>query len=231
MQQFVHLLQNFRRDERGAFLALFGVAAIVLIATAGATVDFTSVQNARTRAQVALDASALALQPKIYDVTWTSEKIRASAEALMLDRLGDASIVGKVTKAESDLINGTLHLTATLKAPLHFVALVGVNEMNMSLTSQATRGSQDLEVAIALDVTGSMLQNDKIGALRAAATEMVDILVEDIQVPTYTKMALIPYSMGVNVGSYANAVRGVPIGANAVTNVTWRTALPRPSPT
>ena len=57
------LLKRFRDDEGGAFLVLFGILAIVLVATSGAVVDYTSVEQARTRGQVALDAAALALQP------------------------------------------------------------------------------------------------------------------------------------------------------------------------
>lgn len=226
MRRFVDLLQRFRDDQRGAFLALFGIAAVVLIATAGATVDFTSVQQARTRAQVALDAAALALQPHIYDSIYNNQAamesdLRSKAEALMLNRLNDAAITASVTTASADKNSGTLTLTATLKVPLYFVALVGVKEMNMTLVSQATKGSQDLEVAVALDVTGSM-SGSKISALKTAATSMIDILVLDQQTPTYSKMALVPWSMGVNVGSYANSVRGTPVGAKAVTGVTWQ---------
>ena len=43
----------------------FAILAIVLIAMSGAVVDFTSVQQARSRSQTAIDAAALALQPRI----------------------------------------------------------------------------------------------------------------------------------------------------------------------
>ena len=56
---------RFRRDESGVFVVLFAVLALVLIATSGAVVDFTYMQTARTRAQTALDAAALALQTRI----------------------------------------------------------------------------------------------------------------------------------------------------------------------
>ena len=62
MRRLTDLLKRFRRDESGAFLVLFAVIALVLIATSGAVVDFTYLQTARSRAQNALDAAALALQ-------------------------------------------------------------------------------------------------------------------------------------------------------------------------
>ena len=227
MQKFLDLLKRFRKDERGAFLAIFGVLGLVLIATAGATIDFTSVQNARTRAQVALDAAALALQPEIYSSAYANEAamevaVKNLAKALLIDRLNDPkiTIVGDVI-ADGNEGDGTLTLKATLKAPLIFVALVGISEMSMTVVSQATKGSQDLEVAVALDVTGSMAQNDKIGAMIDAANDMVDTLVLDQQTPTYTKMAIIPWSMGVNVGSDAAAARGAIPAAKAVTGASW----------
>jgi len=69
MRGFFSLLRRFRDDERGVFAVLFGVFAIVLIAAAGAVVDFTRIELARTKAQQALDSAALGLQPKMFLTT------------------------------------------------------------------------------------------------------------------------------------------------------------------
>src|SRR3546814_7327521 len=45
-------------------------------------------------------------------------------------------------------------------------------------------------------------------ALPISANELVDIGVQDLQVPFYSKIALVPYSAAVNVGDYAEDVRG-----------------------
>ena len=68
MRRLQDLLKRFRRDESGSFLVIFALLAIVLIATSGAVVDFTYTQTARSRAQTAIDAAALALQPKVNAV-------------------------------------------------------------------------------------------------------------------------------------------------------------------
>ena len=49
--------------------SLFGLMAIVLVAMAGAGVDYIQVEQVRSRSQIALDAAALALQPQIYSKT------------------------------------------------------------------------------------------------------------------------------------------------------------------
>ena len=87
MRHFIDLLGRFRRDESGAFAIIFALIAIVLVAMSGAVVDFTSVQQARTKAQVALDSAALALQPSIY--TANNGTIQSEAQALLKNRLID----------------------------------------------------------------------------------------------------------------------------------------------
>src|SRR5688572_17621334 len=86
MHHLKTLLKRFHRDESGAFLVLFGVLAIVLVATAGAVVDYSAMEQGRTRAQVALDAASLGLQPQIQ--TATVAQLTTQAKALLLERLG-----------------------------------------------------------------------------------------------------------------------------------------------
>lgn len=100
MRKLSQLVDQFRRDEQGAFLALFGVMAIVVVAMSGAVVDFVSIEQARNRAQVALDAAALALQPSIYSDT--DAQIQSKAEALLNERIGDTSITAQIVEITTD---------------------------------------------------------------------------------------------------------------------------------
>ncbi len=92
MGVFIELLRRFRSDERGVFAVIFGVMAVVLVATAGAVVDFTSIEQARTRAQQALDSAALGLQPTIYTTGVTADTIKPMALDLLTERLADNGI-------------------------------------------------------------------------------------------------------------------------------------------
>ena len=78
MRRLTELFSRFRRDERGVFMVLFAILALVLIATSGAVVDFTNTETARSRAQTALDAAALALQAQI--TTQTTTQLQAKAQ-------------------------------------------------------------------------------------------------------------------------------------------------------
>jgi Flp pilus assembly protein TadG len=226
MRRFTDLLQRFRRDERGAFAVIFGLLAIVLIATSGAVVDFTYTQTARSRAQTALDSAALALQSRIsIDDNAT---LKSKAQSIVRERLNDSSITATVNTATVDTTAGKLAFQASVTVPTAFVQLVGIRSITAQLTSEVKQGSTNLEVSVALDTTGSMGMDNwgnpdpaKINALIGATNNLIDLIVKDTQTPTYTKMALVPYSYGVNVGpnaTYATVVRGTPVTMTAAIN-------------
>ena len=73
------------------------------------------------------------------------------------------------------------------------------NHGNLKATTNVVRASNNLEVAVVLDITGSM--SGDMDSLRSAATKLVDIVVQDVQTPYYSKLAIVPYSNAVNVGS------------------------------
>jgi len=205
------LLARFGKDERGVFGVIFAVLAIVLVAFSGAVVDFTYMETARSRAQTALDAAALALQATMSNPGVTADTLKSSAQALLVERLGDASIGATIDSATPNINSNTLNLQATIVVPTAFVQLVGIRTITSHMQSEATQGSSNLEVSIALDNTLSMA-GTKIANLQSATKTLIGLLVKDQQVPTYSKMALVPYSYGVNVGAdptyYATKARG-----------------------
>lgn len=259
MRPLIDLIGRFRRDESGNFAIIFGLIAIVLVAMSGAVVDFTSVQQARTKAQVALDAAALALQPSIY--TDTPANITNKAEALLLNRLADGSHVWgdcttagpnvtvstppcvTMTQAVTDTTAGSLTLAATLKLPMNFVSLVGVNQMQAQITSVATRQKLNLEVAMVLDNSGSMDSSfgsgTRLTVLQYAAKCAVNILFYGVTdcstTPTGTKtpdttIGIVPFSQEVNVGyslpSAALDRTGTTAGSVTVDNFDYTGTIP-----
>lgn len=228
MSKFVPLLRRFAKDDSGVFAVLFGLMAIVLIALGGATVDYVTLEQTRSRAQLALDAAALALQPDIY--TKTEAQLKTLAEALTLERIGSDRIDAEVTVVTKDESLGSLYIEARISAPTIFVSLVGVQKLEARIASQAVHGVTDLEVAVALDLSGSMAQaipdgnggmTTRIDSLKTALHQLIELLVQDEQTPTYSKMALVPYSQAVNVGAYADAIRGSITQPTPISSITW----------
>lgn len=224
MRTFVDLLKRFRDDERGIFAVIFGVMAIVLVAMAGAAVDYTSMEMARTRAQLALDSAALGLTPAMYGADVTEETLVAEAQNLVIERVNDPNVTIDIDDAQINRGAGTLTLSGRVTVPMAFVQLVGIPSLSANLMSEVTRSSVNIEVAVALDNTGSM--EDYIDDLKTGLNGLIDIVVSDVQEPTFSKMALAPYAAALNVGSnYAADVRGAIQPPKTVTNFVWSGAL------
>ena len=236
MQRFADLFKRFRKDERGVFAVFFACIAVVLIAASGAVVDFTRVQQARTRAQIALDSAALALQSKID--TMTATQLKDQAQALLTERMADNSVTAVVEAATPDTTAGKLTISGYISVPTYFVQLVGIRDIRSSMLSEVTQSSSDIEISLSLDVTGSMAavdcdwwdwdceESDKIGDLIDATNTLIDLIVSDTQTPTYSKMAIVPWSSSANMGStYAANVRGTPnTTTKNITAASWLVA-------
>lgn len=214
------LFSRFARDERGAFAIMFGVMAIVLIALGGAVVDYVSLEQTRQRAQTALDAAVLALQPEIGQLPEAT--IRTRAEALVLERIGNSGVTAKVDRIDVEPQSGRLFLGGSFSMPTAFVQLVGVPQLGASFSAEAVRGSVNMEISMALDVTGSM-GGSRIADLKDAARELVAVILQGNGGEATAKIALVPYSQAVNAAGYAEALRGPIRASRPISNITWAT--------
>lgn len=218
MRSFLALVRRFHADERGVFAVLFGILAIVLIAAAGAVVDYTSMEQTRTRAQIALDSAVLGLAPTIYDDP-TEEDLITSAFALVEERLDDPNVTIDITDAEVDKSEGTLRLTGTVTVPMAFMQLIGFPSLTATVRSEAKKASINIEVSVALDNSGSMASY--IDELQDGLDGLIELVVSDVQTPTYSKMAIVPWSSVVHGGDYANALRGSVPAGKTISTADW----------
>ncbi|UJQ95892.1 TadE/TadG family type IV pilus assembly protein [Mariluticola halotolerans] len=207
MRDFLKLVGRFARNEDGAFLILFGVMAIVLVALSGAVVDYVMLEQARNRAQVALDAAALSLQPKIYEKT--DAELKTLIRALVDQQIDDDRIGAVIESVDTDDEEGSLLVQARLTVPTTFVALLGFENFTPAVVSKATRKKLFLEVAMVLDNSGSMDDESRMVNLKKAAKSATDILYEyknpadggDGSVSDSTYISVVPFNFWVNIGS------------------------------
>ena len=224
MARLKALLRRFKHDERGAFLALFGIMTIALVATGGAVVDFVSVDQARNRAQLALDSSVLALQPDIY--TKTEAEIMNAAQALLTQRLANSSITATVDEITINEEDGSLFLNTSLTVPTYFVDLVGVDYVSFNVSAQATRKKLFVEVAFVLDNSGSMGAQSRMTNLKKATKSATNILFYGADPKPSgatklenTKISVVPFAYFVNIGSqYKDASWMDQAGVSSISN-------------
>ncbi|MDD7909502.1 pilus assembly protein TadG-related protein [Pseudovibrio exalbescens] len=208
----VHLPRRFARFlrcERGVVLPLVAVLIVVLIVLAGAAIDFARAINTRQAINHAIDNAALAVAYKASTTLMTqaqAEKhfedyFNANIKGLYSDvTLGDRNI---------ELINteGRVVASASAEVPtffIHHLDLMGADtddlrKLAVSASSEASFPTRDAEVALVLDVTGSMGGN-RITSLKKAAKGLVDTLLDDTVLPgnSRVRISVVPYSEGVN---------------------------------
>ncbi|MDN5927087.1 MAG: pilus assembly protein [Hyphomicrobiales bacterium] len=122
----------------------------------------------------------------------------ASADKISLDSL----VVDHTTK--------TVTARASVDISLLFPLFGAADNQKISVTSAALYSDKQVEVAMMLDLTGSMAKTrktDKIGDLKLAATNAVKTMLgsQNTKNPR-VRVALVPYASGVNVGALANSI-------------------------
>jgi Flp pilus assembly protein TadG len=190
-------------------MIMLGFAAVGLVGCVGIAVDTSVAYNVRAKMSAAVDAAALAGAR-----AWASPNRDADIQNFFSANF-KSGYMGSVVEPVDIAVNSqdrTVTVTAHATIPTFFMSVLGTDSIDIEASAQATLSSRDVEVALVLDVTGSM--EDDMDDLRAAANELVDIVVQDLQDPFRSRVAVVPYSNGVNVGSFADAIRG-PITAGA----------------
>lgn len=220
--------RRLRDDARGNVAMIFGLSLPVLILMTVGGVDIHRASTVRVNLQDALDAATLAAARSSY--TDNADINRVGLAALQAN-LAAYPNVTLLTADTSFILNSDQVVVANARANVKtlvaniFLPPYGQfmdDYLPVGAHSEVNRSSKNLEVALVLDVTGSMA-GQKLTDLKRAADDLIDMVVQPLQTPYYSKMSIVPYSVGVNLGSYATAARGSPTGSRAISGAAWTT--------
>jgi hypothetical protein len=82
-----------------------------------------------------------------------------------------------------------------------FASILGQSQIAVGVTSEILWGIKRLNLALALDNTGSMGSNGKMSALKTAAHNLLNTLQAAEKVPGDIKVSIIPFATDVNAGT------------------------------
>jgi hypothetical protein len=105
---------------------------------------------------------------------------------------------------------GSVELNVDAELPTVIGGLVGVRYFHLPQRGVAIFENKDIEVAVQLDVTGSM-NGQKIEDLKLATKDLVEILLPDdksLLRGRKVRIGFAPYAAGVNAGGYAELMNG-----------------------
>jgi len=209
-------LTRFARARSGAVAVWFAVMALPLAVLSFALIDINRASVEKRHLQDALDAATLLVARSTASSDSQAQAIGEAALAAQLTGMGDATL----TSSSFTIVGSVVKGAATASVTPYISNLWLDGDMNVGAYAEATRASTNLEVALVLDITGSM-KGQKLIDLKAAATSLIDMVVQDVQSPYYSKVALAPFSMALNAGSYAASMRGAVIGTKSITGASW----------
>jgi Flp pilus assembly protein TadG len=205
------LVDRFRRIVRqrdGNIAMIFGLCAIPVIVGAGIAIDVGRAYMVRLDLEASLDSAALAVA--------SSTGLTTAQLQTRLQSYFDANypMMSQTTNLQVNMTDPTqpvINVTASVDVPTTFLQLIGVQQFPVAASSQVTRGTNALELALVLDNTGSMMCGDggasncssgtaHIDTLKTDGQQIVDTLFADSVDPTKLKIAVVPYVTAVNVG-------------------------------
>jgi Flp pilus assembly protein TadG len=207
--------KRYTKARSGSVGILFGLMIMSIFLAAGGAVDMSRWLHARNATVGAVDAAVLA---GARHLQVHGDYVEAANQA---QRYYEANVVNR-PELLADTINFTVvdtgtALTAEGEAVLEttFLKLAGINSLPLlSLSGSefskallAVNGNAEfsLEVSMMLDVTGSM-SGDKLAAMKEAAKDLVNIVVWE-DGGTYTsRVALVPFSKAVNIGTLSSSI-------------------------
>jgi Flp pilus assembly protein TadG len=199
-------IKRFGADRSGSFAVITGAIAAVLMLSAGYAVNIAQLYNVKAKLGHALDAAVTStardlttgeIEPK--DARGMVEiflKANGDPEATLGDKFVlDTLVVDQTAK--------TVEATAHVDVDLYFPLFQSGDTRRVGNISAAVYSDKEIEVAMMLDVTGSM-SGQKIEDLKTAAKNAVDafLLGQDPAKPR-VRVSIVPFANAVNVGALA----------------------------
>ena len=196
LQDAIAALAN---NKRGGVAIYFALALVAIIPMVGLGLDFNRSVNLRTSLNAAADAAALATA---RDPDVNANNLQERAEDFFLANMQGQSVGTNYTVTATELPDGDgVHLDATATMATTLAGLFGIDHFTVNAQSEAVYNTTKIELAMVLDNTGSMGNNGKIQTLKTASNDMIDLLLPAGQPTDGVKIGIVPFDIGVNVGT------------------------------
>ncbi|MDZ4309330.1 MAG: pilus assembly protein TadG-related protein [Cypionkella sp.] len=188
--------QKFRRDEDGALIIFALVLFLLMAMMGGVAIDIMRYETVRTDLQNTLDRCTLmaaSLDQRLDPQSVVDDCVDKSGFGENLQGVQ----VTQSLNSRSVLSNGRVGTKP------FFLHLIGIDKFDALGASGAVQAITNVEIALVLDVSGSM-SGAKLANLKVAAAEFVDnMLAND---PNHRiSISIVPYNAQVNLGSVLRA--------------------------
>ncbi len=218
-------LAGFARETEGSVMVTFGLLTIAMFAMIGGAVDFGRWLHARDQTMSAIDAAVLAAG-RALQTGATAEQAKQVARNYYIENTSSRFKVEDDTVSfivSSDNTTVTASGAARIRTP--FMGLANVEYLPLFTAPEAPEASiaqrsgtgTNREISLMLDVSGSMCQPcSKRDDMKAAAADLISILIPETAGEFWTKIAVVPFS-----GDVRPTSEMLPKVVPPITNVAW----------
>lgn len=193
---------RFARANGGNVAPIFALTSLPILASIGAAVDYSRAVRARTELQAAVDSTALMLSQDAASLT--NAQLNTKAQSYFNALYTTNEVSGVTVTAAYTPNNGsgsTVTVTSQGNMQSDFMQVVGYPTMSLNVTGTSTWGNTKLRIAMALDNTGSMAQNNKMAALQGGANSLIDQLSAGAASNGDVYISIVPFANEVNMGT------------------------------
>ncbi len=200
-------LARFLRDDRGSFAVVYIVASLAVTTAVGMSVDVARLYNAKAKLDNAVDAAVLSTARALTEGATSEDDARKAIAKFLRANYDPAAFMGAPVKIGAigiDPVAKTLRVEASVDLPMTIMQIAGVTSSKVSSNAAALYENTKVEVAMALDVTGSMGEwvdgtgRTKIEALKDAAVLGVGELIPNAAAAKRVRVGLVPYAATVD---------------------------------
>ena len=188
---------SFHVNTRGNIAVIFSLALLPIMMSLGVATDYIRAAQVQGELQKAVNSAALAVAAQ------RGARDQAAAQKISEQFLGanfndEERTLGKVAVARNrDSV--TVEATALVKTTI--LDMFRIHNIPVGATAQGAWSTDKIEVALALDNTGSMGSKGKLPALKNAVKSLLSTLESSGAETDAFKVAIIPFATQVNVGS------------------------------
>lgn len=198
------LFRRFANDERGAAYIMAGFAVVPLFGMTALAVDYTNAVRIETEVNTAAQSVALHLAKRTtLNPNIPAEDLIAEGKAMMARMVKSREVY--YDRFHVDPLSGMVQIVARSDVPTYAMHLFGQDELSVVGRKQAQFARRNVEVAIAIDNSGSMDwyagSSRKMDAAKDATRILIDAATEAVEDYSNAeiKFSIVPWHTHVSV--------------------------------
>ncbi|MEM0899477.1 MAG: pilus assembly protein [Pseudomonadota bacterium] len=193
--------KRFLDDRSGNFAVLLGILSPMLFVGAGLMLDTTRLYTVQAKLNDAIDAAVLATTQDLTLGNILPEDVEDEVRRWVLSNVEETFLHDYPLNLDAIIVDRTartVEIEASTTVPMILMQIAGIDERPVTSFTKAEYSNINVEVAMALDVTGSM-SGSKIRSLKRAAQTGIDELFPNSEAEQRIRVGLVPYASTVNI--------------------------------